>query len=56
MELKTDFVKKNSMSNAAFLQTLQTLDISRAAARVAPELLKALSVLSATTVRGSAVD
>ena len=38
-------------------QTLsKPLDISSAAARVAPDLLKALAVLSDTTVRRSAVD
>ena len=33
-----------------------TLDISSATARVAPHLLKALAILSDTTVRRSAVD
>ena len=38
-------------------QTLsKTLDISSATARVAPDLLKALAILSDTTVRTSAVD
>ena len=38
-------------------QTLsKALDILRATARVAPDLLKALAVLSYTTFRGSAVD
>ena len=38
-------------------QTLsKILDISSAKARVAPELLKALAILSDTTVRRSAVD
>ena len=38
-------------------QTLsKALDISSATARVAPDLLKALAILSNTTVRRSAVD
>ena len=38
-------------------QTLsKALDIPSATARVAPELLKALAILSDTTVRRSAVD
>ena len=38
-------------------QTLsKALDISSATARVAPDLLKALAILSDTTVRRSAVD
>ena len=34
----------------------KALDISSATARVAPDLLKALAILSDTTVRRSAVD
>ena len=34
----------------------KALDISSAAARVAPELIKALAILSDTTMRRSAVD
>ena len=34
----------------------KALDISSATAQVAPDLLKALSILSGTTVRRSAVD
>ena len=34
----------------------KTLDISSATARVAPDLLKALAILSDTTMRRSAVD
>ena len=34
----------------------KALDISSAIVRVAPDLLKALAILSDTTVRGSAVD
>ena len=35
---------------------MKALDISSATALVAPDLLKALAILSGTTVRGSAVD
>ena len=35
---------------------LKALDISSATAQVAPDLLKALAILSDTTVRRSAVD
>ena len=42
---------------AAYYQTLsKALDISSATARVAPDLLKTLAILSDTTVRRSAVD
>ena len=35
---------------------VKTLDISSATARVAPDLLKVLAILSDTTIRRSAVD
>ena len=45
------------MRRRSACQTLSTaLDISSATARVAPYLLKALAILSDTTVRRSAVD
>ena len=34
----------------------KALDISNGTAQIAPDLLKALAILSDTTVRGSAVD
>ena len=45
------FVKKTSMPNP-----VKALDISSATARVAPDLLKALPILSDKNVRRSAVD
>ena len=36
--------------------SVKALDISSARARVPPDLLKALAILSDTTVRGSPVD
>ena len=44
-------MKKTSMPNP-----VKALNISSATARVAPDLLKALAILSDTTVRKSAVD
>ena len=46
--IRLKFVKKTSMPNS--------VDISSATARVAPDLLKALAVLSDTTVRRFVVD
>ena len=44
-------MKKTSLPNP-----VKCLDISTATARVAPDLLKTLAILSDTTVRRSAVD
>ena len=44
-------MKKTSMPNP-----VRALDISSTAARVAPDLLKALAILSDTTIRRSVVD
>ena len=49
--IRRKFAKKTSMPNP-----VENLDISRATIRVAPDLLKALSILSDTTVRRSPVD
>ena len=60
-EIRANIWPKNqwdlSLQRRLTCQTLsKPLDISSAAARVAPDLLKALAVLSDTTVRRSAVD
>ena len=47
--MRLKFVKNTSMPNSA-------KSISSATARVTPDLLKALPILSDTTVRRSAVD
>ena len=49
--IRLKFVKKTRHSNPS-----KAFDISIAAARVAPNLLKALTILSDTAVRRSAVD
>ena len=50
--IRLKFVKKTSKS---YKTLSKALDISSATARVAPDLLKALAVLSDTTIRRSAV-
>ena len=45
------FVKKTSMP-----KPVQALDISSARAQVAPDLLKALAILTDTTIRRSAFE
>ena len=49
--IRLQFVKKTSMPNS-----VESPGISRAIARVAPDLLKVLAILSDTTVRRSAID
>ena len=49
--MRTKFVKKTRMPNP-----VKALDISSATARVAPDLLKALAILSSKTVRRFAAD
>ena len=59
-------MKKNQIADLKFLRfefvkttlpnPVESLDISSATARVVPDLLKALAVLSDTTVRRSAIN
>ena len=49
--MRPKFVKKTSIVNS-----VESLDISSAAARAAPGLLKALATLSGKTVRRFAVE
>ena len=54
--IKLDWEKAVYRLLFTLANTLKALDLSSATAQVAPDLFKALAILSDTTVRRSAVD